>query len=101
MVPMISATVIAKIFLPLLCCMQAPDEGSIEALIKKLGNSSFQEREAATQQLLGKWPEAIPALEKALHSSDQETADRAALILKTFDQRPLKRLEHFVAEGRV
>jgi hypothetical protein len=76
----------------------------IDKLIAQLGSESFAVREAATNQLQNR-EDAIPALRRALKSSDAEVARRAAIILDFFVQREKKRaLAHLIAlgkEGRV
>jgi hypothetical protein len=85
---------------PALLLGQAPDHKSVDALIKNLASTSFQDRQAATQALLRR-PEAVPKLRDLLRSADLEVARRAAFILGHFDGLPLRELNSTVKEGRV
>jgi hypothetical protein len=67
-----------------------PGGDEIEKLIAQLGSKSFEVREAAAQRLQQR-EEAIPALRKALKSSDGEVARRAAGILDFFVRQEKKR----------
>lgn len=72
----------------------ALSDREIERLIEQLGSASFAVREEATRKLAER-PDAIPALRRALKSSDLEVARRAARILKE------ARLESAVALARL
>jgi len=57
-----------------------PDR-KIEQLIEQLGSSKFRVREAAAKELLVLGKRAIPALRKALQSTDPDVRLRAQLLL--------------------
>src|SRR5262245_30032614 len=59
---------------------------TVEELIEQLGSPRFEERQAATRQLLDH-KAAVPALRQALKSPDPEVAQRAAGILAELDRR--------------
>ncbi|MFL5329868.1 MAG: hypothetical protein ACJ8C4_13240 [Gemmataceae bacterium] len=61
------------------------DEALIARLIEQLGDSAFEVRERATQQLVAQGPKALPALRAALENVDAEATHRA--------QRCLRRIE--------
>jgi hypothetical protein len=65
---------------PLTILLPGRENDSIDSLIKKLGNGSFQQRQAATKALQNR-PEAAPALRSVLQSPDPEIRRRAADIL--------------------
>jgi hypothetical protein len=79
----------------------APD---VEALIRQLGDPSFELRQAASEKLTDR-PEAIPALRKALKSDDPEVARRAeavlAALLRRGEKQALARLEELAKGGEV
>jgi hypothetical protein len=63
---------------------RVPPEGDpekIPSLIDKLGDDSFEVREAATVRLIRLGPMAVPALRTATHHRDPEIARRAAHCL--------------------
>src|SRR5476651_280058 len=91
---------IALILMPVLLLAQGPDRESVEALIKKLGSTNFQDRQAATKAMKER-PEAVPALRDALRSADPELRKRAAEILEHFEPRPFREIDAAVKEGRV
>ena len=88
------------IMLPALVLAQSGEGDAVKALIKKLGSSSFQERQAATKALQER-PEAAPAVRDALRSADSEIRNRAGEILDYYDRRPVRDLDAAVKEGRV
>jgi len=53
------------------------DDPKAAPLIRRLSDASFAEREKASKDLIALGEAAVPALEKALRSSDPETARRA------------------------
>src|SRR5262249_52827188 len=57
-----------------------PDR-KIEQLIEQLGSSKFRVRETAAKELLALGKRAIPALRKALQSTDPDVRLRAQLLL--------------------
>jgi hypothetical protein len=59
------------------------DLAAVEALVRDLGDDSFQTRESATNKLTLIGGPALPHLEKALTSTDAEVRRRAALIKET------------------
>jgi hypothetical protein len=67
-----------------------PSSDEIDKLIAQLGSESFEVREAATRQLQQR-EDAIPALRKALKSSEGEVARRAERILAFFVLQEKKR----------
>ena len=71
----------AAILLTLLLSAQGAGDESVEVLIKKLGSTNFQERQAATKALQQR-PEAAGALRAALASTDREIARRSSEILE-------------------
>ena len=102
---MFSVVFLSQIFVTQLLCEQIRNHESIDRLVEKLGSPKFNEREMATKQLLNKWPEARPALQRALDSPKLETVRRARLILNKFDQHfrdwTTKRLEQSIEEGEI
>lgn len=64
----------------------AADPDRIEKLIKQLGSDQFAEREKATRELEAIGSAAVPALEKASSSADQETSMRAKGLLEKLSQ---------------
>lgn len=62
-----------------------PDR-KIEQLIEQLGSSKFRIREAAAKELLALGKRAIPALRKALRSTDPDVRLRAQLLLNEIDR---------------
>lgn len=81
---------------------QSPE--TVEALIKQLGSRTFKVREAAERALLRR-ADAVPALRRAVTSSDKDLARRAARILKAFgrrdDRRARERLEALGKAGKI
>ena len=63
-------------------CVLAEDSGEIDALVQKLGSSSYQERQDASTALRRIGLPAREALEKAVQSNDPEIRIRAAAILR-------------------
>jgi hypothetical protein len=57
----------------------------VEELVKKLGDPSYAEREAAEQRLRELGPAARPKLQEAINNSDPEVAFRAEEIIESFD----------------
>src|ERR1043165_6790868 len=88
------------ILLPVALLAHGPPADSVQSLIKNLGSTNFQVRQAATTALRDR-PEAAPALREALRSSDLETRCRAAELLDHFDRLPIRLLKAAVKEGRV
>jgi hypothetical protein len=82
------------------------DKASVEIdrLIRDLGAASFEKREEATRRLMGR-EDAVPALRRALRSSDPEVARRVAQILKALghheDKRILGRLQSLAKAGEL
>src|SRR5437867_2881027 len=77
------------------------DAKKIDQLVEQLGADDFQARESADKELRKIGDAAVPALKKALESSDAERADRAKKILdaiatKKKEEQP-KKDEHFVS----
>jgi hypothetical protein len=68
----------------------AAGEREIDQLIAQLGSDSFEAREAATRKLMER-EDAIPALRKALKSSDAEVAHRAGQILDALARKENER----------
>jgi hypothetical protein len=65
----------------------------IDAAIARLGSPEFQQRDAASAELLGLRELAYPALQRAAHSADLEVARRARDALKTLAETvPAERL---------
>lgn len=93
-----STCAIVLLLAPASLFAQIPDANSIPALIKKLGSSQFQERDAAMKVLLQR-PDAAPALRDALRSPDRELAKRAEEILDYLDRAPIRELNEAVKNG--
>ncbi len=69
----------------------AQDTSGIESLIEQLGDADFTVREDATAKLIELGDEAVPFLEKALHSEDPEVtwrAEQALEAIKTAKEKP-------------
>jgi HEAT repeat protein len=66
----------------------SPDENAIRALIKKLGDDSFEVREQASADLTALGALAEPYLRAALKSSDAEVTLRAEACLKKIGSGP-------------
>ena len=64
-----------------------PAAPSIDDLIRRLGSSSFQERQAAAKALDAQGPLALPALQKAVAESDIEVRRRAIALYRQIDKR--------------
>ncbi|HET6575977.1 MAG TPA: PDZ domain-containing protein [Fimbriiglobus sp.] len=64
----------------------------IDCWIAELGHPDFQVRDAATRELLKRWPEAVSAVRRASRSADAEVARRATDILRGYGRRPLERI---------
>lgn len=91
----------------------ADDVGrKIAAAVKRLGDTSFEEREAATKELRTIGLRAYPALEVAAKSADAEVARRAATLLEeirekvsaddlTFPKKDRVQTAEFTAVGRI
>ncbi len=79
---------------------QQPDRGAFDVFIKRLGNSDFRLRDAATEELKNA-PKSASALREALRSPNPEIARRAAIILEYHDRRPLRELTAAVKDGRI
>jgi hypothetical protein len=60
------------------------EKPTIEELIEQLNSDSFKAREAASRALLER-PDALPALQQALHSMHPEVRRRAQLLLAAWD----------------
>ena len=56
-------------------------------LVQRLGDESFQAREAAEDELFALGPVAVPALEDALTDTDVEIVFRAERLLRRLDRR--------------
>src|SRR5262245_44638236 len=73
-------------------------------LLGLLGSDSYEEREAATRELMCR-EEAAPAVRKALRFPDAEVRRRAERILKEHDRRQARRsldeAKQLAADGRV
>lgn len=63
----------------------AADPPSIDKLIEQLGSRSFAERERATKALRERGPEALPAVRKALQSTDEEVRKRAESLVPALE----------------
>src|SRR5947209_3225758 len=59
----------------------------IEEAVKRLGHSSFQERDSAMKELIATGAPAYLALQKAAKSKDAEVAQRATKALEQIRQR--------------
>jgi hypothetical protein len=78
----------------LLLLLTTPPAGSLNAvakaevkanqLVRQLGSSKFEEREAAMRALRALGEQAIPALKRAAGSNDPEVRRRATQLLKPF-----------------
>src|SRR5262245_53048072 len=77
----------------------AADTTRIQDSIKRLGNRSFQEREAAMRWLLER-PQAADFVKEALQSQDAEVAKRAAILLEHYDRKPVRDLLTAAKTGR-
>jgi hypothetical protein len=86
--------------------------GKIAAAVKRLGDTRFEEREAATKELRALGLRAYPALEVAAKSADAEVARRASTLSAevrervaaedlTFPKQDLVQTAEFTAVGRV
>ena len=70
----------------------APIDGEkIRALIRQLGDDSFETREKATQALIAQGEPAVPFLQAALKSTDLEVVHRAERCLQTIVKDPTRR----------
>jgi hypothetical protein len=80
------------VLLPFLAAGQEPPakpvapKKSVEQLIAQLGSEQFDEREVATRELKDR-EDALPALRKAVQSSDVEVRRRAALLLEGWREK--------------
>jgi hypothetical protein len=75
--------------------LRLPDETArkIEAALKKFSSDSFDQREAATKELIGIGGPAYPALRDAADSPDAETSQRAkAAMRKIRESTPASQL---------
>ncbi|MEK7866683.1 MAG: HEAT repeat domain-containing protein [Planctomycetota bacterium] len=54
---------------------------TVQALIERLGNEDYEVRESATRALAALRGQAIPAIERALDSTDPEVRERCAVLL--------------------
>src|SRR5687767_3907581 len=64
-----------------------PDEAKIEALIKKLGSSSFMQRELARKELEAIGPAALEPLRQASKNADVETKRRITELIRVFEEK--------------
>jgi hypothetical protein len=62
-------------------------EEKIEKAIKRLGGTSFKDRDAAINELVEMAVHAYPALKAAVKSSDLEVAQRAAIAVKRIEAK--------------
>lgn len=67
------------------------DPDHIRALVKQLGDDSFNVREKATQALIALGEPALPFLQQAAKSSDLEVARRAERCLQAIHKDPVQR----------
>jgi HEAT repeat protein len=63
-----------------------PDAKAIDALVRGLGSESFNEREAASKQLVAVGPPALDALRKAAKDGDAETVRRAKQCIEEIEK---------------
>ena len=98
---MMFTPIVVTILLVSYPCWQRTNQDIVDALIKQLGSPRFAERELAGKRLRELWPDAIPALRKAVKSPHKERALRAAKILGEFELRSTHRLQRFVKEGKI
>ena len=61
-----------------------PKKPTVDELVADLGSPTFAVRERAQRDLWERGEEAIPALEKAARSADEEVATRARALLDKF-----------------
>jgi hypothetical protein len=59
----------------------AADPPSIDKLVEQLGSPRFAERERASKALRERGPDALPALRKALKTTDEEVRKRAEALI--------------------
>ncbi len=67
------------------------DRDKIAALVRQLGDKSFQVRENASQELVGLGEAAVPFLKQALKSSDLEVVRRAERCLQMIQTDPARK----------
>jgi len=67
----------------------SPDQARIDALIRKLGNSSFVQRELAAKELEKIGEPALDPLRKAAKTDDVETSRRLKELIRTFEERAI------------
>src|SRR4051812_47564618 len=80
---------------------QELDSRSCMELVRKLGSSSFQERQKAVN-ILQDHPEAAAVLREAMRSAaDPEVRKRAAQILVYHDRRPVRNLNVLAKGGDI
>ncbi len=77
----------AKAFLQKVLATRDPTR-QVQALVKKLGDESWDVREGATKELTAFGPAAAPFLEDAVKSGDPEVSWRARQILNAQSQKP-------------
>jgi HEAT repeat protein len=68
------------------------EEDSVRALIRKLGNDSFEVREKASSDLVAQGSRILPLLRAALKETDLEISRRAQSCLQQIEQDPALRL---------
>jgi hypothetical protein len=88
------------LLIPIAASAQITPDATILSLIEKLGSKDFKVRIAATAALKER-PDALPALQSALTSTDRELAQRVAEIIDFFKRKPVRDLELAVNNGQV